>query len=189
MSCISLLVSLSCISLLFLHLPPVAVFASDMICTQTDAKYPDVVAITVDDDHKKVSGNGFSWSPHHHQLAGSSAASRHSLSFFLFFASTPPPSPTPQPLSVAWEGVVGWAVLKVFGSEVLSCWDIRKGDNLHTGSSKWKFLGQGRQFAHGQRKVENSRDKGDNLHSCSSKWEILGTRETICTFAAPSGKF
>ena len=84
---------------------------------------------------------------------------------------------------------MGWAVLKVFGSEVLSCWDIRKGDNLHTGSSEWEFLGQGRQFAHGQLKVENSRDKGDNLHSCSSKWEILGTRETICTFAAPSGKF
>ncbi|XP_076442512.1 uncharacterized protein LOC143281273 isoform X3 [Babylonia areolata] len=31
-----------------------ATSSSDMICTQTDAKYPDVMAITMDDDHKKV---------------------------------------------------------------------------------------------------------------------------------------
>jgi hypothetical protein len=31
-----------------------ATTSSDMICTRTDARYPDVIAITVDDDHKKV---------------------------------------------------------------------------------------------------------------------------------------
>ncbi|KAK7487107.1 hypothetical protein BaRGS_00021602 [Batillaria attramentaria] len=31
-----------------------ATTSSDMICTKTDAKYPDTVAIAVDDDHKKV---------------------------------------------------------------------------------------------------------------------------------------
>ncbi|XP_076464740.1 uncharacterized protein LOC143296598 [Babylonia areolata] len=31
-----------------------ATSSSDLICTETDAKYPDVIAITLDDDHKKV---------------------------------------------------------------------------------------------------------------------------------------
>ncbi|XP_070180753.1 mitogen-activated protein kinase-binding protein 1-like isoform X2 [Littorina saxatilis] len=31
-----------------------ATSSSDLICTQTDATYPDVMAITLDDDHKKV---------------------------------------------------------------------------------------------------------------------------------------
>ena len=101
---------------------------------------------------------------------------KETQSFILFgFLLPPPPLPQSHPTAIKCGmgercGLGSTESVRVWGPVLLG----------HS---------QGRQFAHGQLKVGNSRDKGDNLHKDSSKWKILGPRETICTFAAPSGKF